>query len=325
MRGLVLVLAAVLWLAPVSGGRADDGTRSAANPLKAIVQIESSVPADARTARSLGTQRAGGGIVIDSSGLVLTIGYLVMESSEIWVIDDAANRIPAQMVAYDHETGFGLIRAAAPLDAMPARFGTSRDLAVGDKLVAAAPGVARTTVLVDTRPFAGGWEYLLDRALYASPPIPNFGGAALFSSDGTLVGVGSLILQDAGAGLPGNLYVPVDLLPPILGDLLAYGHSTAPAQPWIGLYPNEVDGSLVVGRVAKDGPAQSAGIGPGDVILSIGGAPVADMEDLWRKVRALGSAGVEVPLTVLSTTGGRRDVVVTSRDRRNWLKLERSY
>lgn len=232
--------------------------------------------------------------------------------------------MPAEMVAYDHETGFGLIRALGTLEAAPATLGSADGLAEGETLLAAGPGFARSTVLVGVRPFAGGWEYLLESALYTSPPIPNFGGAALFSTDGRLIGVGSLILRDVGKGLPGNLYVPVDLLPPILGDLLAFGRSTAPAKPWIGLYPNEVDGALVVGRVAKGGPAQTAGIGPGDVILGIGGEPVNEMEQLWRKVRALGPAGVDVPLKVLSGSGVR-DVTLTSRDRRSWLKLERSY
>ncbi|WPZ35646.1 S1C family serine protease [Thalassobaculum sp. OXR-137] len=294
------------------------------NPLNAVVEIRSGVPADARTADTLGTERAGGGILIDGGGLILTIGYLIMEADEVWVMDADSNRVPAETVGYDHETGFGLIRALGPLTATPAPLGSFRDLEVGDTLLAAGPDSARPTVLIGVRPFAGGWEYLLEDALYTSPPIPDFGGAALFAKDGRLVGVGSLILRDIGGGLPGNLYVPVDLLPPILGDLLAFGQATSPAQPWIGLYPNEVDGALVVGRVAPGGPAQTAGIGPGDVILGVGDEPVGDIEQLWRKLRALGPAGVAVPLKVLGGNGVR-DVLLTSRDRRGWLKLERSY
>jgi S1-C subfamily serine protease len=318
MRGLAFLVVVALLLPPVAAARADQ------NPLNAVVEIHSGVPADARTADTLGTERAGGGILIDGGGLILTIGYLIMEADEVWVVDSAANRVPAETVAYDHETGFGLVRALGTLQASPATLGTMAELAEGDTLLAAGPGYARSTVLVAVRPFAGGWEYLLDSALYTSPPIPNFGGAALFAPDGRLVGVGSLMLRDVGGGLPGNLFVPVDLLPPILGDLLAFGHGTAPAQPWIGLYPTEVNGALVVGRVAKGGPAQSAGIGPGDVILGIGEEPIGDMEQLWHKLRALGPAGVSVPLKVLGGTGVR-DVILTSRDRRGWLKLERSY
>lgn len=318
MRRLALLMIVAVLAGPLRVAAATD------NPLNAVVEIRSAVPGDARTAESLGTARVGGGVLIDAGGLILTIGYLVMESDEIWVTDAAANRVPAEMVAYDHETGFGLLRALGTLDAVPARLGRTDDLSAGATLLAAGPGFARSTVLVGIRPFAGGWEYLLEDALYTSPPIPNFGGAALFAADGRLVGIGSLILGDVGGGLPGNLYVPIDLLPPILGDLLAFGRSTAPAQPWLGLYPNEVDGALVVDRVARGGPAQTAGIGPGDVILGIDGEPVSEMEQLWRKVRGLGAAGVEVPVKVLSGTGVR-DVTLTSRDRRTWLKLERSY
>ncbi|WP_028796236.1 S1C family serine protease [Thalassobaculum salexigens] len=318
MRRLAFLIVLVALTVPAGSPRADG------NPLNAVVEIRTTVPADARTADSLGTERIGGGVLIDSGGLILTIGYLMMESDAVWVTDAAANRVPAETVGYDHETGFGLVRALGPLEATPARLGSFADLNVGDTLLAAGPGGARPTVLIDLRSFAGGWEYLLDTALYTSPPIPNFGGAALFAKDGRLVGIGSLMLRDVIGKLPGNLYVPIDLLPPILGDLLAFGHAASPAQPWIGLYPNEVDGGLVVGRVAPGGPAQTAGIGPGDVILGVGEEPVADMEQLWRKVRALGSAGVAVPLKVLGGSGVR-DVVVTSRDRRGWLKLERSY
>lgn len=318
MSRLAFLIVLALLTPPAGAHAAED------NPLNAVVEIESSVPADARTADTLGTERSGGGILIDSGGLILTIGYLIMEADEVWVTDRAANRVPAETVGYDHETGFGLLRALGTLEAEPARLGSVADLTVGDTLLAAGPGGARPTVLMDLRPFAGGWEYLLDTAVYTSPPIPNFGGAALFTKDGRLVGVGSLILNDVVGKLPGNLYVPVDLLPPILGDLLAFGHATSPAQPWIGLYPSEVNGGLVVGRVAPGGPAQTAGIGPGDVILGVGEEPVGDIEQLWRKVRALGPAGVAVPLKVLGGSGVR-DVVVTSRDRRGWLKLERSY
>ena len=319
MHRLVLLASILLVLGFVAPASAQQ------NPLNAVVTVESSVPPDARTAGSLGTERLGGGVMIDSDGLILTIGYLVMESTEIWVSDSDANRVPAEMVAYDHETGFGLIRALGPLSSQPVRLGKPAEIEVGDTLLAAGPGLARPTVILAKESFAGGWEYLLDSALYTSPPIPNFGGAALFAQDGRLIGIGSLVLGDAaGSGLPGNMYVPIDLLPPILGDLLAYGRSTSPAKPWIGVYPNEVDGALVVGRVARGGPAESAGIGPGDVILGVGEEPVDDMDALWRKVRSLGDAGVEVPLKVL-TPSGVRDVVLTSRDRRTWLRLQRSY
>jgi len=293
----------------------------------AVVMVESRVPADSRSAGSLGTERRGGGVVIDQGGLVVTIGYLIMEADEVSVVEADGRRVPAEIVAYDHESGFGLLRALTPLKAIPARLGSAEALSAGASTVAAAPGVVGPTLVVGRRSFAGGWEYLLESAVYTTPPIPNFGGAGLFDAEGRLVGIGSLIVGDTagdGVGPPGNMFVPIDLLPPILADLLAFGKPSAPASPWIGLYPEPSNGALVVARVSPGGPADGAGIAPGDVILGLGEAPVRQLEALWRGVRALGSAGVDVPLKVLSK-GQVRDVVLKSRDRRTWLRLDRTY
>ncbi len=329
MRLLRLVVSTVALLSVVPGSRpataADAPAASIATA--AVVMVESRVPSDSRSAGSLGTERRGGGVVIDQGGLVVTIGYLIMEADEVSVVEADGRRVPAEIVAYDHESGFGLLRALTPLKAVPARLGSADGLSAGAATVAAAPGVVGPTLVVGRRSFAGGWEYLLDSAVYTTPPIPNFGGAGLFDSEGRLVGIGSLIVGDTagdGVGPPGNMFVPIDLLPPILADLLAFGKPSSPASPWIGLYPEPSGGALVVARVSPGGPADGAGIVPGDVILGLGEAPVRQLEALWRGVRALGSAGVDVPLKVLSK-GQVRDVVVKSRDRRTWLRLDRTY
>jgi S1-C subfamily serine protease len=299
----------------------------AARPFDSVVMVEASVPADSRTARTLGSERRGGGILIDQGGLVLTIGYLIMEADEVRVTDAAGREVAAEIVAYDHESGFGLVRALGPLNATPARLGSSEGIVAGARAVAAAPGVARPTVVVGRRAFAGSWEYLLENALFTTPPIPNFGGAGLFDAQGRLVGIGSLIVGDArgdGGGLPGNMFIPIDLLPPILADLIAFGRPDTPPTPWLGLYPETTGGALVVSRVSSGSPAESAGIAPGDVILGVGEQPVRALESLWRSVRALGPAGVDVSLKLLSG-GTVRDVTVKSRDRRTWLRLERTY
>lgn len=305
------------------------GVASADMPADAVVTVEARVPADSRTADSLGTERRGAGVVIDQGGLVLTIGYLIMEADEVTVADGGGGPVPAEIVAYDHDTGFGLLRALAPLRSEPAQLGSAGSLEAGQTAVAAAPGVVGPTIVVGRRSFAGGWEYLLEEALFTTPPIPNFGGAGLFDADGRLVGIGSLIVGDAagdGVGPPGNMFVPIDLLAPILADLLAFGKSTDPPSPWLGLYPEPANGALVVARVSPGGPADGAGIRPGDVILGVGDEPVRQLEMLWRRVRALGPAGVEVPLKVLSGgTGTVREVTLKSRDRRGWLRLDRTY
>ena len=322
----LLAFAVFLATAPVLEAAA----KAPANPLRSLVRITTEVPADARTARSLGTERAGSGVMIGGDGLILTIGYLILEADEILVTDQSGETVPASFVAYDHESGFGLVRTLTEIDAAPVRLGDSTSVGEGDTVLVGAiggPGDVRATQVVSRRPFAGSWEYLLERAVFTSPPIRHFGGAGLFADDGRLVGIGSLIVSDAagtGEGAHGNMFVPIGLLKPILADLLAFGASTSPANPWLGLYPQETGGVLVVGRVADGGPAERAGLSRGDVILSVGPSPVREMDDFYRKVWALGDAGVAVPLRVL-TGDTIRDVRIESTDRTTWLKLRRTY
>ncbi|MEQ8394189.1 S1C family serine protease [Thalassobaculum sp.] len=326
-RFLIKTVTAGLAVVLGMGAAGDVPVRAADGPEASVVMVEAHVPADARSAATLGPMRRGGGIVIDKGGLVLTIGYLVLEADRVQVADATGREVPAEIVAYDHETGFGLLRAGGPLRATPARLGSSSGMAAGQHATAVAPGVLAPAIVVARRSFAGGWEYLLEDALFTTPPIPNFGGAGLFDSEGRLIGIGSLIVGDTagdGSGPPGNMFVPIDLLPPILADLLAFGRATAPATPWLGLYPEPTRGVLMISRVSPGGPADKAGIVPGEVIVGLGDEPIGQLDTLWRRVRALGPAGVDVPLRILSR-GGVRDVTLKSGDRRDWLRLERTY
>lgn len=300
--------------------------------IEAVVGIEAEVPADARSIELLGRQRAGTGMVIDGNGLVLTVGYLILEAATVSVYGPDGRPVPAAVVGYDHETGFGLVRTALPLEVKPLALGHSATLKVGDTVLAVArlgPTPLMPQMVVDRRDFAGNWEYLLENALFTSPPLPGFGGAALIGVDGTLLGVGSLFVQDAAAGrepLPGNMFIPVDLLKPILADLLTDGRRSGPAQPWLGLYTGEAGGRVVVARVVAGGPAEAAGLKPGDIIMGVGGKSVQDMVDFMRKVRTQGKAGDDIPIDVISgatadMTIGRR--VIHSRDRHDWLRLKR--
>ena len=301
-----------------------------ADVLKAVVGIRAEVPGDARTADSLGTRRAGTGVVIDSSGLVLTIGYLVVEASDIQLRIAGGGSVPAELVGYDHDTGFGLLRAAAPLDVPPMPLGSSAGVALADPLLvvslAGAPGAIQAK-LVDRREFAGYWEYLLPDALFTAPAMPEFGGAALIDREGRLVGVGSLMVGDAnGPGIPspGNMFVPIDALKARLGDLLAFGRPSGPAHPWLGMTTRDVAGHLVVSGVSADGPAARAGLGPGDILVGVGDQPVTGLADLYRKIWATGEPGVTVPLKVYRSNG-IVELPVTSIDRLRWLKLQRSF
>lgn len=316
------------WLiclaAPVAA--AQEGDDLMGDTLRAVVGLRSVVPETARTAGSLGTERRGNGVVIDEDGLVLTIGYLVMEASDVEVTNGDGEYVPAETVAYDSETGFGLVRATQPLRIKALTLGDSSNIQTGDAALVVAhigPDYGQPAEVVDVREFPGYWEYLLDAAIFTTPPFQGFGGAALVDSDGALVGIGSLILRNAREGedsAPGNMFVPVNLLKPILDSLIANGRSGRESRPWLGLYTEMDRGHLFVQRVASGGPADSAEVRPDDIILGVEDEEVNGMADFLRKVWATGPAGVPVRISILRD-GRVLEITVDSADRYDWLKL----
>jgi S1-C subfamily serine protease len=297
--------------------------------LSAVVHIKTTINPDGRSVANLGRSRDGTGIVIDNDGLILTIGYLMVEAQSAEVTTQDGRAVPADVVGYDHESGFGLLRAMMPLKVRPLALGRSADLKEKDPVVIIGHGgrgrVARAEV-VSRRAFAGGWEYLLDDAIYTWPPYPEWSGAALIDRSGKLVGVGSLILKDAsgqGDG-PGNMFVPIDRLAPIMADLIADGRAAGPAKPWLGVVTQELGGRLVVAAVSPDGPAAKAGIRHGDIIEKIGTAAPKGMEDFYRKIYAQGSAGVTIPLDVRRADESRH-FEVQSMNRLDHLRLKSTY
>ncbi len=295
--------------------------------LRAIVKIRARIPASARTARSLGREREGNGVVIDSDGHILTIGYLILEAESIEVTVPGGKRIRAAFAGYDHATGFGLVRASKPLGIAPLEFGRSSEVKSGDAILVAGYGGQRAVQgvrVVSRREFAGYWEYLLENAIFASPPHSDFAGAAMLGMDGRLLGVGSLFSQTVvpGVGIvPGNMFVPIDLLKPILADLKAKGRASRPARPWMGLFAEEVRGRVFVNRVSPNGPAARAGVKPGDIVLAVRRSEVKSLAGFYRKVWALGSAGVKVPIRVLQ--GIRiENLTIHSADRSRFLKMK---
>ena len=293
--------------------------------LSAVVGVRAQIPEDARTAEALGTERVGSGIVIDENGLVVTIGYLILEATSVEILLPNDVTTPGRIVAYDHDTGFGLVRARTALGVHAMSLGNSQKLAESDQVLVASFGgveTVRPAKVASRRVFAGYWEYLLDNAIFTAPAHPVFGGAALLDSDGSLLGVGSLAVSDAIPGhyLPGNMFVPIERFLPIMGDLLAHGRSTGKRRPWLGVYSEEVSGRVFVRRVADGGPAAAAGVESGDVILTVSDKPIRSMEDFYRNVWALGDAGVAVPITILKDSGPTR-VTLKSVDRYQWLKL----
>jgi S1-C subfamily serine protease len=296
-----------------------------AGALSAVVGVRAAVPADAFTADTLGTERTGNGVLIRNDGLVLTIGYLITEASEVWLTLADGRTVAGHVIGYDQETGFGLVQALARLDLPALQLGDSADAVPGVRVVSAGAGGVDHSVaarVVARQEFAGYWEYLLDEAIFTAPAHPFWGGTALIGPEGRLFGIGSLQLEQAGPdgeGIPLNMYVPIDLLKPIFDDLLTMGQPNRSPRPWLGLYATEVDSRVVIAGVAGKSPAARARLKQGDVVLSVGGAQVSGLAGLFRTVWSLGKAGVEVPMTVYRD-GRPVDLTVTSGDRNRFLK-----
>ena len=308
----------------------DDYSFDLERALNAVVSLKTYVPQDAYTANTLGTERAGSGVVIRDTGLIATIGYLITEAETIWITSNDKRAVAGHALAYDQETGFGLVQALGRLDLPVLEMGDSDRLKVGDQVVFAAGGGRHHSIetrIVGRQEFAGYWEYVLDDALFTAPAHPFWGGGGLIGTDGKLMGIGSLILQQGdrkGGRLDMNMVVPIGLLAPIMQDLLTVGRVNRPARPWLGMYATEADDHLVVGGLADNGPAEQAGVRQGDRIVSVNEEDVPDLANLWRRVWASGSAGAEVRLR-LHREGGTVGLTVRSGDRARFLKTPKMH
>jgi len=294
--------------------------------LRAIVKIRSTIPNNARTAPLLGTEREGTGVVIDSNGLILTISYLILEATDVEITGTDGKKSKAHVIGYDQETGFGLLRATHSLGVSPMRLGLSSEIKENAPLLVASHG-GREAVLgvrvISRQEYVGYWEYLLEDAIFTTPPHPNYGGSALIDREGRLVGIGSLysVLQLTGIGsIPSNMFVPIDRLKPILNDMIIKGRSTDRPRPWLGIFSQETYGRIIITRVSAGGPAEEAGLGQGDIILKVDDHVVSGLADFYRKVWALGSAGVGVPISVLQGTRINH-IIVRSSSLDRFLKL----
>jgi S1-C subfamily serine protease len=308
---------------PANQPRASDYGFDLDRALGSIVGLHAIIPPDAFSAETLGTERAGNGVVIDD-GLVLTIGYLITEAESVWLHRADGRVVEGHALGFDSETGFGLVQALGDLDIEPLPLGNSADTRLGDRVVVGGAGGRTRSVasqIVAKQEFAGYWEYLLDEAIFTYPAHPNWGGTALLNERGQLIGIGSLQLERerGGKAEPVNMIVPIDLLKPILEDLRKFGRVNKPARPWLGLYSTEIDNRVVVIGISANGPAARAELKAGDVILAVDGDKVTSQTAFYKKMWALGAAGVDVPLTV-HHEGVTFDVTVASTDRFKLLK-----
>jgi S1-C subfamily serine protease len=293
--------------------------------LSAVMGLHAVIPSDAFTAETLGTERAGHGVLIRETGVVLTIGYLITEAESVWLHVNDGRVVPGHVIGYDQASGFGLVQALAKLDLPPLPLGDSTMIPLEERVVIGGAGGRQRSVaarVVGKQEFAGYWEYVLDEAIFTAPAHPNWGGTALIGPAGDLLGIGSLQLErasDKGKSEHLNMVVPIDDLKPVIDDLLKFGKPNRPARPWLGLYATEVEDRIVVVGLAARGPAQKADIRTGDVILAVDGREVSELAATFRNVWSLGQAGVEVPLLIYRD-GRTMEVRVKSSDRNRFLK-----
>ncbi len=293
--------------------------------LTSILALRSQMSSDAFTAGHLGTEREGHGVLISENGLVLTIGYLITEAETIWLVDATGVATPAHTVGYDQETGFGLVQALGKLTVPHLALGESSALQVGDPIIIGGSGGIEKSVaasVVSKREFAGYWEYVLDEGIFTAPAHPFWGGSGAIDRAGNLVGITSLFVQQATAEdtpFHGNLIVPIDLFKPIMNDLVRYGRVQKPPRPWLGIIMSEIQNALVIASMNERGPAKTAGLEIGDVILGVNGNQVDDLTSLFRGIWRVGQAGVKVPLIIVRD-GEVMEIGVPSVDRNSILK-----
>ena len=296
--------------------------------LGAIVGVRTTIPSDAFTAETLGTERAGHGVIIRNDGLVLTIGYLVTEAETVWLTLAGGRVVQGHVLGYDQETGFGLVQALARIDVPAMTLGVSAKTKVGDHVVVAGAGGRQNAIaarIISKQEFAGYWEYLLDEAIFTAPSHPHWGGTGLIGPSGELLGIGSLQVQQGGgegskqSAVDINMIVPIDLLKPILDDLTTIGRPSSLPRPWLGIFAAEVGDRIVIAGMSRKGPASKSSLRVGDIVMSVAGQDVRGLPTFFRNVWSLGPAGAPVPLTI-NRNGKTMDVTVQSGGRRTFLR-----
>jgi len=270
---------------------------------ESIVSVRSIVPSEARTAASLGVEREGNGVAIDEKH-ILTIGYIVIESESIEIGLPDGRRLPAKLVGYDHTTGFGIIKSIVPLKMPSLKLGDSDNIdSEQDLLILPSPNRGAGSIVrsVSRRPFTGWWEYFVENPIYTTPSNGLWAGAPILNNNGEILGIGSLFVSESVPGIfsPGNMSVPINLLKPILEDLISSGRRKSKIQPYLGISSDDSNNQIIVTRISDGGPAFQAGIRPQDIIVTINGSQVSDLKSFYQKLWKSGEAGITIELSVL--------------------------
>lgn len=297
---------------------------------EAVMAIQSHVPESAITADLLGTLRNSHAVQVSEDGLMLTVGYSVLEADEIWITNKRGKTTEGILLANDFNSGIALIKPASPIGTTWFDTANKDQLKAGDtvSIYTSEDNKPMEAVVFAKEEFAGRWEYLLEEAFYTVPLCEHWSGAALVNNDGKLCGIGSLAIGLAspqGQAIPGNLFIPVELVMPHLEHMALYGETPEDKRPWLGILTEEHDAELHVTGVYSRAPAAKAGIKPGDVILSVENQPVASLAGFFRSVWRCGPAGTEIPLTIRNSTDSEtRDITLQTIDRNAYF-IDREY
>ena len=325
-RKLTVAILLFLWCLPKWALAEPTATQFA----RSVVGIYASIEPTGRTVEVLGVERSGSGVVVDSTGLIVTVGYLVLEATEVLVTFGSGEPAAAEVLVNDHATGLALLRAEVPPDIVALSLGDSGLVGIEEDVVVLPHGgtdAAHVTRIADIREFAGSWEYLIDRAFYTAPATRVFSGAALVNRDAELIGIGSLLLSNVYAGgipagraaqsVSGNMFIPVEHLRNNMGRLLS-GQPSVDPRPWLGATLNEAVPDLEIVRVADGSPADAAGLQEGDSIIAIDDTRVTTMSNFYQQLWN-GQIGDSVSLHIVRE-GSVTTVAATTADRSLWLR-----
>jgi len=299
------------------------------NIYKSVVKIDSIIPPEARTAQSLGTVRGGNGVVIDDKH-ILTIGYIVVEAETITITLPDGKKFPGELIGYDHTTGFGILRTIIQSDLTPLKIGDSDQLTKEDFLYVLpylTEGRPSAVKMVSRRSFAGWWEYFLDKPIYTYPANSSFAGSALINEYGEVLGIGSLYVGDAaatGISSPGNMFVPINDLKPILDDLIENGRRTKDIKPYMGLTSSDNTGEVKITRVNDNGPAAKAGFSVNDTILAVNNEKINNIEDFYKVVWSFGGPGTKLQFDI-ERNQKKLNIELTTMDRNDFFVKPKYY
>ena len=299
------------------------------NIYKSVVKIDSIIPPEARTAQSLGTVRGGNGVVIDDKH-ILTIGYIVVEAETITISLPDGRKFPGELIGYDHTTGFGILRTIIQSNLTPLKIGDSDQLTKEDFLYVLpylTEGRPSAVKMVSRRSFAGWWEYFLDKPIYTYPANSSFAGSALINEYGEVLGIGSLYVGDAaatGISSPGNMFVPINDLKPILDDLIQNGRRTKDIKPYMGLTSSDNTGEVKITRVNDNGPAAKAGFSVNDTILAVNNEKINNIEDFYKVVWSFGGPGTKLQFDI-ERNQEKLNIELTTMDRNDFFVKPKYY